>query len=216
MPNFQNKWTQKYQSGIGDKISDAIKPKGPLKPQVQNGIKRLQTQIAKLDSMITKLNERDGKIFKKIVEATQSHDVSTSRVLSKELSEVRKVAKVLGNARIALEQIELRLTTYHDLGDTVVTIMPTIGLMKNLKSSLAKFMPGADQEINQMAEMLGGFMSSSFSSEGSFGIDDSTNSESEKILQEAAAVAESSTGQMFPSAPADTHASTATNSSKFY
>ncbi len=216
MPNFQNKWTQQYQSGIGDKISDAIKPKGPLKPQVQNGIKRLQTQIAKLDSMITKLNERDGKIFKKIVEATQSHDVSTSRVLSKELSEVRKVAKVLGNARIALEQIELRLTTYHDLGDTVVTIMPTIGLMKNLKSSLAKFMPGADQEINQMAEMLGGFMSSSFSSEGSFGIDDSTNSESEKILQEAAAVAESSTGQMFPSAPADTHASTATNSSKFY
>ena len=215
MPNFQNKWTKQYQPGIGDKISDAIKPKGPLKPKVQSGIKRLQTQITKLDSMITKLKERDGKLFQRIVEATQSHDVGTSRVLSKELAEVRKVLKILGNARIALEQIELRLTTYHDLGDTVVTIMPTLGLMKNLKSSLAKFMPGADQEISQMAEMLGGFMTDSFSSEGSFGIDDSTNSESDKILQEAAAVAESSTGQMFPSVPADTHAST-TNSSKFY
>ncbi len=215
MPNFQNKWTKQYQPGIGDKINDAIKPKGPLKPKVQSGIKRLQTQIAKLDSMITKLKERDGKLFQRIVEATQSHDVSTSRVLSKELAEVRKVLKILGNARIALEQIELRLTTYHDLGDTVVTIMPTLGLMKNLKSSLAKFMPGADQEISQMAEMLGGFMTDSFSSEGSFGIDDSTNSESDKILQEAAAVAESSTGQMFPSVPADAHATT-TNSSKFY
>ena len=92
--------------------------------------------------------------------------------------------------------------------------MPTIGLMKNLKSSLAKFMPGADQEINQMAEMLGGFMSDSFSSEGSFGIDDTTNSESEKILQEAAAVAESSTGQMFPSVPSDTQQST--TNSKFF
>jgi len=215
LPNFQNKWTKQYQPGIGDKINDAIKPKGPLKPKVQSGIKRLQTQITKLDSMITKLKERDGKLFQRIVEATQSHDVSTSRVLSKELAEVRKVLKILGNARIALEQIELRLTTYHDLGDTVVTIMPTLGLMKNLKSSLAKFMPGADQEISQMAEMLGGFMTDSFSSEGSFGIDDSTNSESDKILQEAAAVAESSTGQMFPSVPADAHAST-TNSSKFY
>ena len=215
MPNFQNKWTKQYQPGIGDKISGAIKPKGPLKPKVQSGIKRLQTQIAKLDSMINKLKERDGKLFQRIVEATQSHDVSTSRVLSKELAEVRKVLKILGNARIALEQIELRLTTYHDLGDTVVTIMPTLGLMKNLKSSLAKFMPGADQEISQMAEMLGGFMTDSFSSEGSFGIDDSTNSESDKILQEAAAVAESSTGQMFPSVPADAHTSTA-NSSKFY
>ena len=145
MPDFQNKWTKQYQPGIGDKISDAIKPKGPLKPKVQNGIKRLQTQITKLDSMITKLKERDGKLFQRIVEATQSHDVSTSRVLSKELAEVRKVLKILGNARIALEQIELRLTTYHDLGDTVVTIMPTLGLMKNLKSSLAKFMPGADK-----------------------------------------------------------------------
>ncbi|GIS96347.1 MAG: hypothetical protein CM1200mP23_1530 [Nitrososphaerota archaeon] len=31
---------------------------------------------------------------------------------------------------MAIEQIELRLTTFHDLGDTVVTVMPTIGLMK--------------------------------------------------------------------------------------
>ena len=129
--------------------------------------------------MVTKLNERDAKLFKRIIENTQSYDVTTSRVLSKELSEVRKVAKILGNARITLEQIELRLTTYHDLGDTVVTIMPTIGLMKNLKSSLVKFMPSANQEINQMTEMLGGFMTNSFSSEGSFEIDDSTNSESE-------------------------------------
>ena len=213
MAKFQNKWTNQHQPGIGEKINDALKPKGPLKPKVQTGIKRLQSQISKLDSMITKLKERDNKIFQRIVEATQSHDVSTSKILSKELSEVRKVSKILGNARIALEQIELRLTTYHDLGDTVVTIMPTIGLMKNLKSSLAKFMPGADQEISQMAEMLGGFMTDSFSSEGSFGIDDSTNSESEKILHEAAAVAESSTGQMFPSVPSDTRA---TNSSKFF
>ena len=216
MPNFQNKWTKQYQPGIGDKISDAVKPKVALKPQVQSGIKRLQTQIGKLDSMITKLQQRDQKLFQRIVDATQSHDASTSRVLSKELAEVRKVTKILGNARIALEQIELRLTTYHDLGDTVVTIMPTIGLMKNLRSSLAKFMPGADQEISQMADMLGGFMTDSFSSEGAFGIDDSTNSESEKILQEAAAVAESSTGQMFPSVPTDTHSSTTANSSKFF
>ena len=215
LSDFQNKWTKQHQPRIGDKINEALRPKGPLKPKVQNGIKRLQTQITKLDSMITKLNERDSKLFQRIVETTQSHDVSTSRVLSKELSEVRKVAKILGNARIALEQIELRLTTYHDLGDTVVTIMPTLGLMKNLKTSLAKFMPGADQEINQMAEMLGGFMTDSFSSEGSFGIDETTTAESEKILQEAAAVAESSTGQMFPSVPTETKA-TATNTSKFY
>ena len=207
MSDLQNKWNKQQKPGITDKINDTFNPKGALKPKIQNGIKKLQTQIAKLDSMIVKLNERDAKLFKRIVEATQSHDVSASRILSKELVEVRKTTKILGNARIALEQIELRLTTYHDLGDTVVTIMPTIGLMKNLKSSLVKFMPNADQEINQMAQMLGGFMTDSFSTDATFGMDETTNSESEKILQEAAAVAESSVGNRFPSMPTNTRTS---------
>ena len=212
MSDLQNKWNKQQKPGITDKINDTFNPKGALKPKIQNGIKKLQTQITKLDSMIVKLNERDSKLFKRIVEATQSHDVSTSRILSKELVEVRKTTKILGNARIALEQIELRLTTYHDLGDTVVTIMPTIGLMKNLKSSLVKFMPSADQEINQMAQMLGGFMTDSFSSGATFGMDETTNSESEKILQEAAAVAERSVGDRFPSMPTNTR----TSKSKFF
>ena len=213
MSDLQNKWNKQQKPGITDKINDTFNPKGALKPKIQNGIKQLQTQITKLDSMIVKLNERDSKLFKRIVEATQLHDANTSRILSKELVEVRKTTKILGNARIALEQIELRLTTCHDLGDTVVTIMPTIGLMKNLKSSLVKFMPSADQEINQMAQMLGGFMTDSFSSDATFGMDETTNSESEKILQEAAAVAENSVGDRFPSTPTNTRTIT---KSKFF
>jgi len=83
-----------------------------------------------------------------------------------------------------------------------------MGLMKNLKSSLGKIMPGAEQEIGQMAEMLGGFMTESFSGDATFGVDETTNAESENILKEAAAVAESSTGQMFPSVPTDTQEAT--------
>lgn len=210
---MQDKWTKQPQPGITERINDAIKPKGPLKPRVQAAIKKLSLQISKLDHMITKLQERDGKLFQRIVEATQQHDTQTSKVLSNELAEVRKVTKILSNARIALERIELRLTTTNDLGDTVMTIMPTMGLMKNLKSSLGKIMPGAEQEIGQMADMLGGFMTESFSGDGAFGIDETTNMESENILKEAAAVAENSTGDLFPSVPASTSATT--SSTKF-
>lgn len=203
MPSFQNKWSKPPTPGLTERFNDAVKPKGPLKPRVQLAIKRLQTQISKLDSMLSKLKERDEKIFHRIVIATQQHDTQSSKVLSNELAEIRKVSKILGNARMALEQIELRLTTAHDLGDTVVTIMPTIGLMKNLKSSLSKFMPGAEQEINNMAEMLGGLMTDTFSGDATFGIDETTNGESEKILQEAAAVAESTVDNKFPNTPVD-------------
>ena len=203
MPNFQNKWSNPPTPGLTDRINGVIKPKGALKPRVEMAVKRLQGQISKLDNMLTKLKERDEKIFNRIVTATQQHDTHSSKVLSNELAEVRKVSRVLGNARMALEQIELRLTTFHDLGDTVVTIMPTIGLMKSLKSSLVKFMPEADQEVNRMTEMLGGLMTDTFSGDSSFGVEATTNAESDKILQEAGAVAESAVSEKFPSMPAE-------------
>lgn len=201
MTGFVKSWTKPQTSSIGERFNDALHPKGPLKPRLETAVKKLQTQISKLDGMVIKLKQKDEKLFKRIVTATQQHDTTASRVLSKELAEVRKVTKLLSNARMALEQIELRLTTFHDLGDTVITIMPTIGLMKSLRSSLVRFMPEADQELSGMTEMLNGLMTDTFHN-GDFGIDsESTNEESEKILQEAAAVAEAAINDKLPSMP---------------
>ena len=205
MASLSSRWSKPQKPGISERLNSVLRPKGALKPRVETAIKKLQTQISKLDNMLSSLNSRDEKIFHKIVTATQQHDSHTANTLSKELAEVRKVRRVLGNARMAIEQIELRLTTFHDLGDTVVTVMPTIGLMKNMKSSLAKFMPGADQELNSMAEMLGGLMTETFhSSDASFGVEAVLDAESEKILQEASAVAEQQAGDKFPSMPTAT------------
>ena len=202
MASFQDKGAAPQKQSFMDKLGDTLKPKGSLKPRVEMAVKRLQAQIGKLDGMCQKLQERDQKIFQKIVAAQQAHDTYSSKVLSNELVEVRKVNKIMTNAKMGLERIELRLTTFHDLGDTVTTLMPTIGLMNGLKSSLVKFMPGADQEIGRMTEMLGGLMTETFSSSGSsFGVEESTNAESDSILAEAAAVAESQSGEQFPSVP---------------
>ena len=202
MTSVSSKWSKPQTPGITERISSVLKPNKALKPRVEMAIKKLQTQISRLDNMISSLDSRDGKIFGKIVTATQQHNDHDAKAFSKELAEVRKVRRVLGNARMAIEQIELRLTTFHDLGDTVVTVMPTIGLMKNMKSSLAKFMPGADQELNNMAEMLGGLMTETFhSTDASFGADAVMNEESEKIMREATAVAEQQSGDRFPSIP---------------
>ena len=63
-------------------------------------------------------------------------------------------------------------------------------------------MPGADQELNNMAEMLGGLMTETFhSTDASVGADAVMTSESEKILQEASAVAEQQSVDRFPPIP---------------
>jgi len=202
MVNFKDKWSTPAKQSLVQKIGDSVKPKGALKPRVETATNRVHAQVLKLDGMLTKLKTRDNEIFQQVIIATQQHDTSGSKVLASELVELRKVTKILGNARMGLEQIELRLTTFHDLGDTVVAIMPTVGLMNGLKGSMSKFMPGADEELGRMNEMLSGMMADSFAgSDSAFSVNETTNSESEKILQEASAVAEQQTSERLPPMP---------------
>ncbi|MEE9511998.1 MAG: hypothetical protein V3V38_03030, partial [Nitrosopumilaceae archaeon] len=110
MTNFDKTWARQETQSVSGKIRDAVKPQGALKPRIQNAVNKLQVQVSKMDTMLTKLRERDQQIFKRIVAAMQQHDTSTSKVLSNELAEIRKVSRMLGNARMSLEQVQLRLT----------------------------------------------------------------------------------------------------------
>ena len=201
MTSFDKTWARQETQSVTGKIREAVKPQGALKPRIQTAVNKLQVQISKMDSMSTKLQERDQQIFQRVVTAMQQHDTSTSKVLSNELAEIRKVSRMLGNARMSLEQVQLRLTTIHDLGDAMVAIGPAMSTMKGLKSSLGRFMPEADTELNSMTQTLNGLMVDSFSGDAFNMESDTTNEETDKILQEASAVAEQQIGDKFPSVP---------------
>ena len=201
MPSFHKAWARQDTASMTSKLSDTLKPQGALKPRIQNAVNKLQAQTSKMDTMLNKLEQRDQQLFQRVVVAVQNHDKSASAVLSNELVEVRKVKKTLGNARMSLEQVQLRLSTIHDLGDAMVAIGPAMGTMKSLQGSLGKFMPEADSELNSMTETLNGLMVDSISGD-SFNMEsDASSEETNAILQEASAVAEQQIGEKFPGVP---------------
>jgi len=201
MTSFDKTWAQREVKSMTEKIRDTVKPQGALKPRIQTAVNKLQVQTSKMDVMLTKLHQRDQQLFDRIVTATQSHDTPTSRVLSSELAEVRKVSRVLGNARNSLEQVQLRLTTIHDLGDAMIAIGPAMSTMKELKPTMSKFMPEADSELNTMTETLNGLMVDSLSGDSFEMQDNAMTEETNSILQEAEAVASQQTDEKFPSIP---------------
>jgi division protein CdvB (Snf7/Vps24/ESCRT-III family) len=213
MTGFEKNWARQETATVADRLRDSVKPQGALKPRIQTAVNKLQLQISKMDSMLNKLHERDAQLFKRIVAAMQQHDTSASRVLSNELAEIRKVTKMLGNARMALEQVQLRLTTIHDLGDAMVAIGPAMSTMKGLKSSLGRFMPEADAELNSMTQTLSGLMMDSLAGDAFNVGSDVSSEETEKILQEASAVAEQQIGDRFPSVPSPSGLSSQSTSS---
>ena len=201
MPTFSKTWAQQETAGMAAKLRDTVKPQGALKPRIQNAVNKLQVQTTKMDTMLTKLDQRDQQLFKRVVTSVQQHDTSASKVLSNELAEIRKVKKMLGGARMSLEQVQLRLSTIHDLGDAMVAIGPAMNTMRGLQSSLGKFMPEADSELNSMTQTLNGLMTDSLSGDAFNMESDVSNEEADKILQEASAVAEQQIGEKFPSVP---------------
>ena len=202
MTNLEQNWTPKHTASIADKIGSSIHKEGPLKPRIEGATKNLSRPISKLDSMRNKLAEKDAKLFKRIVEAQQSHDMTKAKILANELSELRKNEKMVGTMRLSIEQVQMRLSTVGQLGDTMATLGPVMSTMKAMGPALAKFIPEADAEFTEMGNALEGLTSSSF--EGSFENSTVSDEETDLILREASAVAGSQIGEKFPSVPSGT------------
>jgi division protein CdvB (Snf7/Vps24/ESCRT-III family) len=202
MTGFDKNWSNQSRVTASDKLKESLTPQGPLKPRIETAVNKLQLQTSKLDTMITKLNERDASLFRKVVDAMQRHDSDSAKVLSNELAEVLKISKTLGQARLALEQVSMRLSTVHELGDAMVALGPAMSSIKSLKPGLQRFVPGADSEINGMQNLLSGIMTESLQSNG-LGIEVNTGSggDIDQIMMEASAVAEQKVTDKFPSIP---------------
>ena len=119
--SFKDKWNKTQPDNMAVKILESIKSQPPLKPRIEEAQKKLELQISKLDGISTKIVEKDQLIFKRIVHSIQNHDAQYAKLLSNELSQIRKMSKMVDSAKLALEQIQLRLNTITELGDVVVT-----------------------------------------------------------------------------------------------
>jgi division protein CdvB (Snf7/Vps24/ESCRT-III family) len=199
------KWNNNAQSeSIRDRLREVTQSQTPLKPRIEEAQRKLQIQISKLDAISSKMQEKDKVIFNRIVNAMQNHDSHYAKVLSGELSQIRRTNKMVNSAKLAFEQIQLRLNTMTELGDVVVTLSPAMSVIKGIQSGLKTMLPEADQSFGQISELLGGIMSGSSqmaSSSEVLGAEVSSISLDEEavdILQEATSIVEESTRDKFP------------------
>ncbi len=198
--NFASRWNTQKDS-ISQKVIDKVKPDAPLKPKIDEAQKRLQLQVAKLDSIGRKLKEKDEIIFKKVVEAVRSQNKAYSHAYATELHEIRKMTNMVISAKLAMEQIQLRLNTISELGDVVVTLSPCMSIIKGLGTGLSGLMPEANSSMQDLSSILGEIMAgASMKSENTFTMETSS-AETSQILEEAHAVLEGHVRQTIPDLP---------------
>src|SRR5712692_533859 len=201
MTSFDRSWSNQRLGSTNDKLKEALIPQSPLKPRIEIAINKLQLQISKLDALIAKMNDRDASLFRKVVDSMQRHDSDSAKVFSNELAEVRKVSKTLSQARTALDQVSLRLSTIHDMGDAMVVLGPAMLSIKGLKTSLGRFVPGADTEITNLQALLNSIMVDSVQNGTGVEISAGYGDDIEQIMMEASSLAEERINEKIPSIP---------------
>jgi division protein CdvB (Snf7/Vps24/ESCRT-III family) len=164
-------------------------------------IRRLDLQINKLDQAAERFSQKDKALFAKIVDAYAKHDSAHANIYANELAEVRKMEKIVMNARLALDQVQLRLRTVTEFGDIVMTLGPAISVLRSVSAGLVGVLPEAENELADIGNMLSGLMFDAGTSSGLSLNFNSVNEDAAKILDEAAAVAEQKVSANFPDLP---------------
>ena len=197
-----NNW-QGIKNGmnLSQKFLDKIKPEYALKNKINGAEKQMESQVLRLEQAHNKLKRNHDHIFKKIVEAKLTRDESKARTYAIELQEIRKIKNKIGEAKLAMEQIKLRLGTVSELGDIVVTLSPCMSLIKGLAPSISGLMPEMHSSMQDLTNMFGDLLSDSSLSSQSMTPTYQGNAETNAILQEAHDVLEGRTRTAMPEPP---------------
>jgi division protein CdvB (Snf7/Vps24/ESCRT-III family) len=200
---FAKKWENKKDEGtsLGKAIHDTIQPPPALKPALDAAVRKLDMQISKMDQTNERFQQKDKAMFAKLVQAYTNHDSAHANIYATELAEVRKMSKMVMNARLALDQVSLRIKTVSDLGDVVAALGPCVGVLRSVSCGLGSVLPEAEGELGSIGDMLSGLMFEAGTSSGMSLNFESCNEDAAKILDEAAAVAEQRVSSNFPDLP---------------
>ena len=158
-------------------------------------------QMTKLDQAAAKLSEKDNSVFSSIVFSVQRNDNARANMLANELIEIRKMKNLVVQAKLALEQITLRLTTVTELGDIAATLTPALNTIKSVRPGLSSLVPDAEHEVAEISGLLSGLMVEAGGVNPQQITFSSTNEEAERVLAQAAMMVEQRERAKYPDVP---------------
>lgn len=199
---FVRKWQHKEaETPFYTKIKKAVRSPGSLKLRLNSAIKRVEMQIRRLEKATDRFSKRDKSLFARTVKAYSNREILRAKVFANELAEIRKMEKMTIQARLALEQIVLRLTTVSELGDVVSMLAPTVSVLRNVRRGLVGVLPEAERELGQIGDLLDEIIVD-VGQRTEFNVNlEAAGEDAKKILDEAATVAEQKIKEQLPEIP---------------
>ncbi|MFZ8849192.1 MAG: Snf7 family protein [Thermoproteota archaeon] len=198
---FVKRWDYEKKESLGEKIKEVIYPSQSVKFRIEQVIRLLDIQKNRLEQLYTRLHERDRRLFEYVVNYYLKHDLSRANVYANEIANIRKLAKVVMQSKLALEAIKLRLDTVKDMGDITVAMLPATKIIKEVKAKLVNIMPEAENELTEIQNAITGVLTEVGHTPTTQLAFETSSDEAERIMNEAKAMAERKLKETFVEIP---------------
>ncbi|WP_455285385.1 Snf7 family protein [[Eubacterium] cellulosolvens] len=190
----------KENRSIVGRVKEAFHPT-PIRKRVMEALFKLKMQLSRLDRTAQRMQQRDAALHTKCVTAVQQKNAQLASMYASECAQIRKMAKVVLQSELALEQVALRLETVLHYGDVAHAMAPVANVVRTIKTQLEGVLPDVSMElasVNESLEYL--VLEIGEATDQSFDIS-VAGDDAQRILNEANVVAEQKMRERFPDLP---------------
>ncbi len=152
-----NKWNNKDEKGGFLNIfnrNNAHTWDHRSKTQILMILHRLKTMSTKINAYIEALSERDKTLFDKLVNLISIGDKTRANIVANEIAQIRSIIRHLTALQYIVDNIQLRLETILLMGESITSLIPIVGIVKDLKTIIKGILPGFDVELQIIEDSI--------------------------------------------------------------
>ncbi|MCL4437048.1 MAG: hypothetical protein M1503_06460 [Thaumarchaeota archaeon] len=131
-----------------------------LKQKLASATNKIEAHKREIALLRVRLENRRQALFEQVVQSIEERDDSRATVFAVELSEIKKVLRVVKVSELALTQIIVRIQSIRDVGDVFVNVNESFKIIKSISKSISGVVPAlenATDEVNKsLSETLAG------------------------------------------------------------
>ena len=162
---------------------------------------KLKEQQDRLDEAMRRLRDRDKELYEKVVRAQIEGDVAKATIYAQEISDIRKIIKIIYTAYLAIEKVRIKLDTVKELQGVSLVLLPIMKVLNQLKDQIRGVSPEVAMALDSITSSVNSIaIETGVLSEKSV-VPTVIDEEAQKILNETKKMAESKLKELLPELP---------------
>jgi len=162
---------------------------------------KLKEQQDRLDEAIRRLKERDKELFEKVVRAQIEGDVARATIYAQEISDIRKMIKIIYTAYLAIEKVRLKLDTVQELQGVSLVLFPVMKILGDLKDQIKGVAPEVALALDSITSSVNSIAIETGAISERSVVPAMVDEQAKQILDEAQKMAEVKVREILPELP---------------